>query len=178
MSKICFMSLAGVFVLGSVSFGQQYEATDAHAVLKKEHGKWDAAIKMWLGEGEPQKFKGEEENKPVGELWTVSAFKGDFFGQQFVGHGTFGYDPEKKKYVGVWIDSSKPYADHMEGDYDAASKTLTMLTKGKDPTGATTAGKNVTVMKDKNTRIFTMYMKQGEKYIKSMEITYTRAKAK
>ena len=43
MSKIYFMSLAGVFVLGSVSFGQQYEPTDAHAVLKKEHGKWDAA---------------------------------------------------------------------------------------------------------------------------------------
>lgn len=178
MSKICFMSLAGVFVLGSVSFGQQFEATEAHAVLKKEHGKWDAAIKMWIGEGAPQEFKGEEENKPVGELWTASTFKGDFFGQKFVGHGTFGYDPEQKKYVGVWVDSSKPYPDHMVGDYDAESKTLTMLTKGKDPTGAETAGKNVTVLKDANTRIFTMYMKDGEKYRKSMEITYTRKKTK
>ena len=74
------------------------------------------------------------------------------------------------------MDSMNPHTTQMEGNYDSAKKTLTMMTKGKDPAGQTTQGKNVMVYKDKDTRLFTMYTKQGDKYEKMMEITYTRKK--
>lgn len=83
--------------------------------VERKRGKWDAAIKMWLGEGKPQEFKGEEDNKPAGELGTASAIEGEFLGQEIVGQGIFGYDPENRKYVGVWVDSSEPSADRWKG---------------------------------------------------------------
>lgn len=176
MAKLSFVSFAGVFVLGSVAFGQQYEAKAEHAILKKDVGTWNASMKLWAGSSEPIEAKAMEVNKMVGDLWVSSHFEGDVFGQKFTGSGTFGFDPDKKKFVGSWVDSSNPYSSHMEGTYDAKTKTMTMLTKGKDPAGATTEGKNVQVYKDENTRIFTMYTKQGDRFVKVMEITYTRKK--
>ena len=174
MAKLSFVSFAGVFVLGSVAFGQQYEAQPEHGVLKKDAGTWTASMKMWTGGEEPIEATGIEVNKMIGDLWVSSTFEAEIFGQKFTGSGTFGYDPEKKKYIGSWVDSMTPYVSHMEGTYDADSKTMTLATKGKDPSGSPTEGKNVAVYKDKDTRIFTMYMKQGDKMVKTMEITYKR----
>lgn len=174
MAKLSFVSFAGVFVLGSVAFGQQYQATDAHKVLQKDAGTWTADMKMWVGSEDPIEASGVEVNKMVGDLWVASQFTAEIFGQKYTGSGNFGYDPEKKKYVGSWVDSMNPYASHMEGTYDAEKKTMTMLTKGKDPAGQVSEGKNVTVYKDKDTRVFTMYTKQGNQFVKTMEVTYKR----
>lgn len=176
MAKLSFVSFAGVFVLGSVAFGQQYEAKEEHEILKKDVGTWTAAMKIWAGSEEPIEATGVEVNKMIGDLWVSSHFEAEIFGQKFTGSGTFGYDPDKKKFVGSWVDSMNPFSSHMEGTYDEKTQTLSMMSKGKDPSGQVNEGKNVAVYKDKDTRIFTMYMKQGDKFVKSMEITYKRKK--
>lgn len=176
MTKLSFVSFAGVFVLGSVAFGQQFEATPEHAILKKDLGSWDAEMKIWAEGQSPLEAKGVEVNQAVGDLWVTSRFDAEIFGQKFAGSGTFGYDVSRKKYVGTWIDSSSPYVSHMEGSYDKTSNTLTMTTRGKDPSGQEMEGKNTMRYVDENTRIFTMYNKQGDKYVKVIEITYKRKK--
>jgi len=55
--------------------------------------------------GPPEVSTGVETNTLVGGLWLVSDFQGRWGSQPFHGHGTFGYDTSKKKYVGIWVDS-------------------------------------------------------------------------
>ena len=43
----------------------------------------------------------------------------------FEGHGVYGYDVKKAKYVATWVDSMSKHIDMMEGTYDEKSKTLT-----------------------------------------------------
>ena len=91
-------------------------------------------------------------------LWIVSQFRIEFGGQKFEGRGIDGYDAEKKKYVSVWVDSISASAMTLEGDYDTASKTLTMKGEGKGPDGKPATYKSVSILKDKNAHTFHMYL--------------------
>ena len=57
----------------------------------------------------------------------------DIGGQEFQGRGLDGYDLDKKKFVSVWVDSMSTAPTFFEGDYDAATKTLTQTAQGKGP---------------------------------------------
>src|SRR5438552_8772342 len=108
-----------------------------HAILKREEAVWDARVEMQMGPpGTPaQVSTGLETNTLLGGLWLVSDFKGTMQAQPFQGHGTFGYDSLKKKYVGVWVDSMSSSLMRTEGDYDAAAGALTMIGEGPGPDG-------------------------------------------
>lgn len=159
------------------------EPTAEHKILAADAGTWDAVIKTYMGgpDAEPAVSKGTETNTVMtGGLWVVSQFKGDFGGIPFEGHGQFGYDPLKKKYVGTWIDSMSPGLSVLEGDYDAKTKTMTYEGDGIDATSKMKFHqKMVTTTKDDGTRVFTLFMKMGptaDKEVKFMEITYTKKK--
>ena len=132
-------------------------------------------------DAEPTVSKGVEVNTVMpGGLWVLSKFQGDFGGMAFEGHGQFGYDPLKKKYVGSWIDSMSPSLSVLEGTYDAKTRTMTLVGDGVDPgTKAKYTQRMVTTSKDDGTRVFTLYMKfegAGDDEIKFMEVTYTKRK--
>ena len=156
------------------------EVTKEHKLLKKDVGVWDAEMKIWMQgpDGEPMVSKGVERNRSVGDLWVISDYQGDLGDQTFRGHGQFGYDPIKKKFVGTWIDSMTPHISTMEGTYDEQSGEMTMIATGIDPaTGEESKSKSVSKYPDDNTRIFTMFMKApggGDDWVKSMEINYKR----
>jgi hypothetical protein len=65
----------------------------------------------------------------------------------------------------------------MEGTYDAAKKTLTIVGIGKDPTGAEMKMKLVTVYKENDTRTMSMFIESpsGE-WMRMMEVDYQRKK--
>lgn len=85
-------------------------------ILKKDVGEWDVEIKVWAEPGaEPSVSKGSESTRMFGQYWTVTNFEGNMMGLDFKGHGTYGYHPQKKKYVGVWMDSLGPYIDAYRG---------------------------------------------------------------
>jgi hypothetical protein len=46
---------------------------------------------------------------------------------------TFGYNPEKKVYVGTWIDSMTSQKWEYEGSVDKAGKVLSLTTRGFCP---------------------------------------------
>lgn len=143
-------------------------------VLEKSLGTWDCEIKIPGGET----TKGEAVyKKGPGGLWVVSSFKGAFGPTEFEGHGVDGYDQGKQKYVSVWVDSMSSAPTIFEGDYDADTKTMTMVGEAKGPGGDTVKFKNVTKIKDADHQTFTMSVVGSDgQAVPMMTIEYTRRK--
>lgn len=155
------------------------EVTKEHKVLKKDVGVWEGEMKLWMApDQEPMVSKGTERNRMLGGFWLLSNYTADLGGQEFRGHGQFGYDVKKKKYVGTWVDSMTTSISTMEGTYDEAKDEMTMFMTSIDPeSGKEVKAKSVTKYTGKNTRLFTMYMADpsgGDAWMKSMEISYKR----
>jgi len=152
-------------------------------ILKKDVGEWDVEIKVWAEPGaEPSVSKGSESTRMFGQYWTVTNFEGNMMGLDFKGHGTYRYHPQKKKYVGVWMDSLGPYMMLTEGDYDKDTKTLTMAGDNPGPDGVSVFTYTMTTAYKDGNRIMTMYMQPKgsaeDQKIKFFEMAYTKKKTK
>lgn len=142
-----------------------------HEILKQEEGSWDLT------------FKGDEAKGSVlckmglNGLWLLEHVKADFGGTPFEGHGGTTYDPTKKKYVGVWIDSMSPQPLVSEGSYDKATKTLTMRGKMLQQSGKMGPVTMTTVFQDANSKTFTMKAPGPDgSEVEMFEIRYKRRK--
>ena len=147
-----------------------------HALLKNDVGVWDATVEM-MGP-QPMTSKGTETNTLMGNgLWLITDFKGDMMNTPFHGHGTSGWDPGKKKYVGTWVDTMSTGLMIFEGTYDPATKSMTSWMEGPDMTGKVTKMKTVTEWPSADKRVFTMYGPGPDgKEAPGMRITYMRRK--
>jgi hypothetical protein len=144
-----------------------------HALLKRTEGTWDATAK--IGD---QESKGTMTYKMgLGGLWLVGEFKGEFMGAKFEGKGLDTYDPAKKKYINVWVDSMSTAPMIMEGTYDKDNKVLTTTGEGPGMDGKMTKYKGVLEHKDNDTMVYTMSNpgKDGKDQ-NMMTITYKRKK--
>ena len=161
--------------------GPMPQPSKEHQELAKDVGTWDADSKFWMAPDTPPiTSKAVEVNKMLGSMWLISEYKGEIMGQDFVGHGQFGYDPFKKKYTGTWIDNINPGLSVMEGTMDEATKTLTLMSTGVNPmTGKEEISKMVSTYIDDDHKKFEAFGevpdKKGE-WWKMMEIDYTRRK--
>jgi hypothetical protein len=139
-------------------------------VLKKWVGTWDCTVKM-MG----QETKGTSVYKmELGGLWLTSSFEGEFAGMKFSGRGLDSYDPAKKKYVSVWIDSFSTTPMTLDGSFDKEMKTMTLTGVGPGEGGKDTKYRMVSEWKDDNTVLFSMYM--GDAKEPGFTITYKRKK--
>ncbi|MBI3462822.1 MAG: DUF1579 domain-containing protein [Planctomycetes bacterium] len=144
-----------------------------HAKLKEMEGAWDCVMKM----GDMESKATAIYKSDLGGFWITSEFQGDFGGMKFTGRGLDGYDPMKKKYVGVWVDSMSPGAMVSEGTYDAAGKVLTMTGEGAGQDGKPAKYKMTTEHKDKDHFVFSMYMIGPDgKEVPAFTIDYRRRK--
>lgn len=158
---------------------EQSKPGPEHAVLAREAGTWDAAVEIRMGPpgALPQISKGVEISRLCcNGLWLIKEFRSDPAYPSFEGHGVAGYDPVKKRYTGIWVDSDLNTPMISEGTYDAASKTMTwqgsVLSGGKEM-----RFREVDVWKDENSRQFTMYMPGPDgKEAAGLSISYTRRK--
>lgn len=142
-----------------------------HEVLKKMEGDWDITMKV-----EGMEIKGTVTTRMEhGGLWLTSKLESSFGGQKFTGQGLDGYDPIKKKYVGVWVDNMSASPLVLEGTYDKATKTMTMEGTGPGHDGKPIKYKTVSTMPDDNTINFKMYM-GGEEKQEAFSIVYKRKK--
>src|SRR5262249_22096411 len=98
------------------------------AHLKALEGSWLRTVKM-TGSPEPSTgfmvYRGG-----LRGMWLTSQFQAVFGGQTFLGQGFDSYNPAKKKYVSVWMDSMETSPMVMEGDFDKDGKTMTMVGEG------------------------------------------------
>jgi uncharacterized protein DUF1579 len=145
-----------------------------HRMLKETEGTWFAVCKTSDG----SESKGEMTAKmECGDLWLVSNFAGEFGGQKFQGKGLDSFDPLKKKFVSVWVDSWVTTPMILEGTYDEKTKTLTMVGEARGPDGNSTRHRLVTTHKDNDHQTFEMFLVGADgKETSMMTIEYTRKK--
>jgi hypothetical protein len=132
-----------------------------HQWLQQFVGEWESETEAYMEPGKPPvRSKGTESVRPLGGFWTISEIKGDMMGSPFMGNLTLGYDPEKQKYVGTWVDSMTGRLWNYEGAVDASGKSLTLETEGTCPMrpGKLTKFKEVLEVKDKNHKLFSSSM--------------------
>jgi hypothetical protein len=146
-----------------------------HAELKKVEGTWDVSMKMAES---PEPMKGVATYKMECDgMWLVSDFKMDQPGFKFQGKGLDGYDPAKKKYIGIWVDSWSTAPLMLEGTHNAATKTTTMTGEGPGMDGKPQKYKTVTKHTDDNHMNFQMFMVGADgKEAQAFSIDYTRRK--
>jgi len=166
-----FCAFALVAAVGPAATGQDApKPGPEHEFLKKMEGNWDLTMKFGGME-----TKGTVVYKmELGGLWLTSTLESELFGSKFQGRGLDTYDPAKKKYVAVWIDSMATSPMLMEGTYDKAKKQLTMTGQGPGMDGKPTTYKSVSEMPDDNTINFSMYMGDGKE--PAFTIVYKRKK--
>lgn len=93
-----------------------------------------------------------------GRFTVFSRFESeDMGGMPFRGQGIDSYDPHKKKYVSVWTDSWSPMMVTLEGDWDAATRTMTMQGMMPDATGGLAPHTLVTKWLNDDTMRFTIH---------------------
>jgi len=145
-----------------------------HAKLKDMEGKWNFTLKA----GDGSDASGVAVHKlECGGLWLTSDFACSFGGIPFQGKGLDGYDPEKKKYVGIWVDSMTPSPMMFEGDYDSTGKVLTMIAKAAGPDQKPATWRSVSKIINTNEHTFEMFVTpMGGTEMSMMQVTYKRAK--
>jgi len=96
-------------------------------------------------------------------------------GMDFNGISISGFDNAKKVYVSSWIDNFGTGLMYMEGKYDEASKMIIFKGVVVDPmTGKDKEYKETLKIVDDKTVEMEMFIVEGGKELKNMEIVYTK----
>ena len=164
-------------VLASGLTAQLTQPTEQHKMLAKQVGVWDASLEyLDFNTGEMAKSKGtSSRQQPLGPLWLVDRFQAQVMGMPFKGMGTTGYDPQKKKMVGTWIDSMTPSLMVIEGNWDEDGKVLTMSGMGPGEDGEPVKTTLVTTMHSTDKHVFQMFAETpGGEDMLMMTITYSK----
>jgi len=153
---------------------------EAHKLLAKHAGVWDAEVKLWMDPAAPPMVsKGKGTNTLIfGGRFVETRFTGDFNGQPFEGIGYMGYDNIQKKYVGFWIDNTATWFMTSTGTADKEGKTWRSSGEVSDPmTGTMKPFREEAIFETPDRLVSRAYDKGPDgKEFKSMEITYTRVK--
>jgi hypothetical protein len=151
-----------------------------HKWLSSQVGTWEAELSMWMDPAQPPTKSATTDvvTMTMNGLFQIADMTSTMMGMPFKGQSTLGYDNAKKKFVLSWIDAFSSGMVIMTGDYDAATKTLSLAGTQTDPmTGQDSPIRQVNVYHDDNSYTFTMYgAGMDGKEMKFMEGTYKRKK--
>jgi Protein of unknown function (DUF1579) len=156
-----------------------------HKLLASGVGTWTYTLKMWMDpNAAPSESSGTSVSKEVlGGRYFITEHAGKMqmpgpdgkmMDMDFKGIATEGYDNVKKKFVSSWIDNMGTGIVLSEGDYDAATKSLTYRSESEMIPGVKTKIREVIKINDKDHRTFEFYEDRGGTEVKTMEIKYTR----
>jgi len=149
-------------------------ATPQHAKLKELEGKWNFTLKTSDG---AESIGVSNYKLECDGLWLTSDFNCKFGGVPFQGKGLDGYDPEKKKYVSVWVDSMTPVPMIFEGQYDSTGKILTMEANAAGPDGKPAKWRSISKMVNADEHTFEMLVTpMGGSETSMMVVTYNGVK--
>lgn len=155
-------------------------ALKEHQWLTKFVGNWDVVSEGTTGEGEPPiRGKAVMKSSMLGKLWIVNASDTEIAGTRMKSIQMIGYDPTKKKYVGIWADSIINHMWHYEGHVDESGKKIVLDAEGPSMQGDGTLAKyrDAFEFKDDDTIIATSSMLGPDnQWIVIMSGTATRRK--
>lgn len=151
---------------------------EGHRFLEKLTGTWNASAKFWMKPGEPpMESTGTIVNEMVLEgRFLKSQYTSEFAGAPFQGLALDGFDNQKQKFVGMWIDSMSTAMFVFEGTCDEDAKVRTMIAEYVDPaTGQPAKMKGVTTWVGKDEHRYESWNTGPEgEYVKTMEAVYRR----
>jgi hypothetical protein len=143
-----------------------------HAVFQKDVGTWDAECVFRMG-GPEQRSTGVMTSRLIaGGKWLVSDFRNPDTG--FEGHGVYGYDPTRGKYVGTWVDLVSPGVHALEGDWDPERKVMTMTAVSSGPDGKPMTMREVTEVVSPARQVFRAFVPTPAGEHEIMTITYSK----
>lgn len=182
--KLALLAPLSVVALAAVLFAAQEEPGmpptpqpgEHHRLLERKAGTWDVTMTV---PGMPGENKARYEARmDHGGLWLVGDYRGSFMGGPFSGHEICGWSSSKGKYVATWIDSMIDTPMAFEGDYDAATQTLSLWADGKDfATGKPIRERHDHRFVDADTWTFTMnHPGPDGAYAPVLTATYRRAR--
>lgn len=107
------------------------QPTAEHKWLEQFVGEWETTARSLPTPGTPEMTcNGKLTNRMLGGHWLVSNIENQIEGFRMEGLQTIGYDREKKKYIGTWIDSVMDHLWTYEGSVDKTGKILTLEAEG------------------------------------------------
>lgn len=153
---------------------------EAHKLFEQFAGTWNFTSEMWMpGSATPEKSTGTSVNAVVyGGRFLKQDVVSTWMGEPFQGTACLGYDNVKKQYESLWVDSMSTSIMIESGQYDEATKTLTMTGTNSCPMTGEADHKSRSEMKfiDADHYSYTVYTNGPDgKEMKAMEIQYTRA---
>ena len=102
-----------------------------HEWLKQFTGTWTSTSHTIAAPGEESMVcSGEIKSRLLGGFWVINELQGDAGGGTMHAIQTIGYDPEKKAYVGTWVDSMMNHMWRYEGTVDDSGKKLMLEAEG------------------------------------------------
>jgi Protein of unknown function (DUF1579) len=135
MNIVRAIFLCSLVLLGAATAGAQ-DMEDAmksslpgpeHDVLKLLTGKWKSTITVRFDPSNPVTGKGSTTNRMIlGGRFLQMEGEGTVMGVKAANMQILGYDNRKGKYFSFSIDELGTYAVTAQGDYDAATKTITL----------------------------------------------------
>lgn len=157
------------------------EPEKEHQWLKKLLGEWTFEGEAMMGpDAPPEKFRGTERVRSIGDLWFLSEGEGEVpGGDSSATLATLGFDPQKKRFVGTFIGSMMTNLWVYDGSLDASGKVLTLDTEGPAMTGDGKIAKyqDVIEIKSDDQRTLTSRMQgQDGQWTQVMTMTYRRTK--
>ena len=158
----------------SYGFRMTIGKSPEHAVFDLDVGTWDADILVTpQPDAPPVPSRGVAKNRlACGGRWLITDFENETSG--FEGHGVYGYDPAKQKYVGTWVDNMRSFLAVAEGKWDKDTMTMTYTTEAEIG-GKKVKWREVTDKKQPDVMVFKQYFpKPGGGESVMMEVTYRR----
>jgi hypothetical protein len=138
------------------------EPQKEHQWLQKLVGKWTCEGEATMEPGKPPaSWKATESVRSLGGLWFPAEGQGEMpGGGSSTTLMTFGYDPQKKRYVGTFIASMMTHLWVYDGVLDAAGRVLTLDTEGPDfsAEGKMAKYEDVIEFKSDDYRVLTSHM--------------------
>ena len=164
MKRIPLFIVTLVTTLSAQEAPELEKPNEHHRHLKQMVGTWDVKSKFHIVPGQIIEMNGVEVAKmQPGGFWLISDFSGKFMGEPFHGHGVLGYEAHKKEYVGTWADSIASVLVISKGTCSKDGRVTTMIGKSFNPMEKREVTyKQVTEIKDANTKTFHMYDVQGK----------------
>lgn len=184
MKKLAITSFLAALLAATVALQAQEQPKmpppeKEHGWLQQLVGEWESQSEMVAAPGQPaEKCKGNETVRSIGGFWTVAEMKGNMPGGiSMTGIMTLGFDPQKKKYIGTWIDSTNSHMWSYVGTLDPTGKILALDTEGPDMTtpGKTAKYRDTIELKSKDERTLTSSTQDKDgKWTSFMTVTYRR----
>lgn len=126
------LSMAAITALSAQEAPEFPQPQKEHEWLKQFVGEWETSSEAAMAgpDGEKIECSGTMTSRMLGGFWVVNESTMNVPGMTMNAIQTIGYDPEKKKYVGTWIDSAMNHLWHYEGTVDEGGTKLSLDAEG------------------------------------------------